>query len=110
MHHGGHAKCTTTAPADQAYLDCIDKVLVVPSIDLARAGNEGRLGEHRLDLRQQGAIWTRLKAGCDNGGDVVQLGGLTECQDVVLEVGGCVITADVEQASLHSSTDRQERA
>mgnify|MGYP000085182697 CR=1 FL=1 len=76
------------------------KVLIVPGVDLAGAGNEGGIREHRLELRDDRAVGTLLKRGRKDGGEVEVLRECGEGEDISLELIGINIADEGQKASL----------
>ncbi|MNF03322.1 hypothetical protein D3C80_2026120 [compost metagenome] len=63
-----------------------DEVLVVPGIDLAGAGDIGRIRKLLLEFRHQRAVGAILEAGGEDGRQFEVAGQVGQGQHVVLEL------------------------
>ncbi|GER18041.1 hypothetical protein VCH24_30630 [Variovorax boronicumulans] len=78
----------------------LDEVLVVPGVDLAGAGNVGRVGKLGLQLGHQRAVGAVLEAGGQHRGQLEVTGDVGQGQHVVLELVGVDVAHQREQAGL----------
>ena len=89
---------------DQLFLSRIfnglNKILIVPSVNLPWAGDVRGRGKLFFQLRNQWAVRASLKTGCQNGRKPKVLSQVTHRQYVVLELVRVNIADQGEQASL----------
>lgn len=80
-------QCTTLhlSLLEHTHLNSCHKVSIVPCIDLSWPPDERCLGEHANQLMHQGAVGAAVKTAGENGGDVVQLGGGCQGEDILTD-------------------------
>ena len=83
------------------------EIFVIPSVDVAGAGDIGRIGEHLFQFGHQWAVRTAFKAGGQNGRQVEVFGQISSSQHVVFEFVGVDVAYQRKQAGL--VVDQQHR-
>lgn len=81
-------------------LYCMEKVFVIPGIDISRARNIGCVGEHFFQLRYQGAIGSILETGSENGWQMEVFSGIGQRQNIVLKIIGAEVVNKICEAGL----------
>lgn len=82
------------------FLDGFYEVGVLPRVDLAGTLDDGRIGEERDHLGEFGTVGAIIRAGGDDGGDVVDLGELGQADHEVFVFDGGGVVDEVHQTGL----------
>jgi len=81
-------------------LDGSTEVGVVPGIDLPAPADDGGVGVHFSNLREEGTVGALICASGDDNGEVVGLAQTSMEENVVLHVLGVVVPDDAHETDL----------
>ena len=80
--------------------DGFDEVFIVPGVDVAGAGDVGRIGKEGLDLGHERTVGAVFETGGEDRRQFEILGGVGEGHDVVAEFFGREVADEIAEARL----------